>query len=185
MPDIARFNNDKIYSNGLITKKLEIPLKFIGNNIKEVIESKIARQIEGKCCIEGYIKPNSVKVITYSSGLIQQEKILFEVTFECLICLPVENMLVKCYAKNITKAGIRAELDETPTPLIIFIARDHHYKNPEYFSSISENDPILIKIIGQRYELNDPAISVIAELVDSDKKQKRKQKKQPRLIIEN
>ena len=94
-------------------------------------------------------------------------------------------MIVKCYAKNITKAGIRAELDETPTPLIIFIARDHHYRNPEYFSSISENDPILIKIIGQRYELNDPAISVIAELVDSDKKQKKKPKKQPRLIIEN
>mgnify|MGYP007000347125 len=68
-------------------------------------------------------------------------------------------------------------------PLIIFIARDHHYKNPELFSSIKESDEIIVKIIGQRFELNDPAISVIAELIDFEKKIKKK-KKQPKLIIE-
>ena len=120
-----------VFSKQMINRNISLPIGSIGQNLKDVLSQRIAEIYEGKCQIEGYIKPNSVKVITYSSGLIQQEKILFEVTFECLICLPVENMLVKCYAKNITKAGIRAELDETPTPNIIFIARDHHYKNPE------------------------------------------------------
>jgi hypothetical protein len=38
-------------------------------------------------------------------------------------------------AKNITKAGIRAEVEDEYTPLIIFIARDHNYLN-KLFSNI-------------------------------------------------
>jgi|TARA_Y200000002_G_scaffold311291_1_gene268294 DNA-directed RNA polymerase subunit E'/Rpb7 len=181
--DISKITNENIYSNALITKKVTIDIKYIGDNIKEVLEKKLAKQLEGKCSVEGYIKPGTIKIITYSSGLIETSSILFEIVLECQICLPVENMLIKCKALNITKAGIRAQLNEEPSPLIIFIARDHHYKNPELFSSIKESDEIIVKIIGQRFELNDPAISVIAELIDFEKKIKKK-KKQPKLIIE-
>ena len=182
MPDFNKITNDNIYSNTLITKKVEIPLKNIGANIKEYITHRISKQMEGKCCIEGYIKPNTINVITYSSGLISNSKILFDVTFECLICFPVENMLIKCIVKNITKAGIRAELPETPTPLVVFLARDHHYKNTEYFSSVKENDEINVKIIGQRFELNDVAISVIGEIIHPEKNKKPKRK--PKIIID-
>ena len=184
MPELSKINNENIYSNTLITKKVEIPINKIGSNINEYIKNKLSRQIEGKCSIEGYIKPNSINIISHSSGLIENNTILFEVLFECLVCFPVENMLIKCFVKNITKAGIRAELQETPTPLIIFLARDHHYKNSEQFSSITENDEIAVKIIGQRYELNDEAISVIAELVNPDKVKKKKKEKKIKLIID-
>ena len=40
----------------------------------------------------------------------------------------------------------------------------------EYFSSLSINDNINIKVIGQRFELNDNTISIIANLVDAKKK---------------
>ena len=184
MPDSSKINNENIYSNTLITKKVEIPINKIGSNINEYLTNKLSRQIEGKCSIEGYIKPNSINIVSYSSGLIENHSILFEVLFECLVCFPVENMLIKCFVKNITKAGIRAELPETPTPLIIFLARDHHYKNSEQFSSIAENDEIAVKIIGQRYELNDEAISVIAELVNQDKgKKKKKDKKEKKIKL--
>ena len=49
------------------------------------------------------------------------------------ICLPIEGMLIDCVAKNITKAGIKAEIDADVTPVIIFIARDHHYSNEKLF----------------------------------------------------
>jgi hypothetical protein len=48
---------------------------------------------------------------------------------------------------------------------VIFIARDHHFEN-ELFSKINENDIINVRVLGQRYELNNKFISVIAELVD-------------------
>jgi DNA-directed RNA polymerase subunit E'/Rpb7 len=155
-----------IYSRCLITRNIGLPITAINKNIKETIENQISFQFEGKCINEGYVKLGSSKIITYSSGIIERgTNILFEVLFECLVCFPVEGMLLSCVAKNITKAGIRAESAyESPSPIVVFIARDHNYSNP-YFSSIQEDDKFQARIIGQRFELNDKYISIIAEAV--------------------
>ena len=160
----ALMGEENIYSRALINKKVVLKIVNIGTTIKQVLEKAISIQIEGKCIIEGYVKPGSVAVITYSSGVISAADIIFEVVFECLVCSPVEGMVLRCIAKNITKAGIRAETNEDPSPVVIFIARDHHYKS-DYFSTVKENDTIQVKVIGQRYELNDKYVSVIAELI--------------------
>jgi DNA-directed RNA polymerase subunit E'/Rpb7 len=155
-----------IYSRCLITRNISLPMTTINKNIREIIESQISYLFEGKCINEGFVKPGSTKIITYSSGVIERGTIiLFEVLFECLVCFPVEGSLVSCVAKNITKAGIRAEsADESPSPIVVFIARDHHFSN-SYFSSIQEGDKFTVRIIGQRFELNDKYISVIAEII--------------------
>ncbi len=155
-----------IYSRGLLTRNIVLPITAIGRNIKETIEENIKTNFEGKCVVEGYIKTNSVKIITYSSGLIVRgNTILFEVVFECEVCFPVEGMLIQCLAKNITKAGIRAETaNEVPSPVVVFIAKDHHYNN-DYFADVKEGDKITVRVIGQRFELNDKYISIIGELV--------------------
>ena len=158
-----------IYSRSLITRSVVLPIVTIGKNIKETIEKCIAINFEGKCIVEGFVKPSSSKIITYSSGVVQGTNIKFEVVFECQICCPVEGMLIPCIAKNITKAGIRAESDEeVPTPIVVFIMRDHHYMS-KYFSSINENDKIMVRVIGQRFELNDKYVSIIGEAVDPKK----------------
>jgi hypothetical protein len=158
-----------IYSRSLITRSVVLPIVTIGKNIKETIEKCIAINFERKCIVEGFVKPNSSKIITYSSGVVQGTNIKFEVVFECQICCPVEGMLIPCVAKNITKAGIRAESDEeVPTPIVVFIMRDHHYMS-KYFSSINENDKIMVRVIGQRFELNDKYVSIIGEAVDPKK----------------
>ena len=160
----SELRDDTIYSKSLITHRVILKIVHIGNNIKQTLEKSIAAQMEGKCIIDGYVKPNSVSVLTYSSGVVRSSDIEFQVVFECLVCSPVEGMIFSCIAKNITKAGIRAEINEDPSPMVIFIARDHHYKS-NYFSNVKENDTIRVKVIGQRYELNDKYVSVIAELI--------------------
>ena len=181
-----------IYSRSLITRKIMLPITSIGSNIKEVIEQNISTNFEGKCLVEGYIKPNSSKVITYSSGKIERGTfILFEVVFECEVCFPVEGTKILCVAKNITKAGIRAEsADSNPSPVVVFIARDHHYNN-QYFSTIQENDKFEVRVLGQRFELNDKYVSVIGEIitpkVDKDgtvsRFEKPKEQKKARIVI--
>ena len=145
-----------IYSRGLISRSVVLPITAIGKNIKETIEENIKNNFEGKCLVEGFVKPNSTNIITYSSGLITRgSNITFEVIFECEICFPVEGMLISCVAKNITKAGIKAEsATDVPSPVIVFIARDHHYMM-DYFADIKEGDKIMVRVIGQRFELND------------------------------
>ena len=163
-----------------------MPISTIGKTLKENIEENIKVTFEGKCVVEGYVKPHSCKIITYSSGIIQGgNKVLFEVVFECDVCFPVEGMIIPCVAKNITKAGIRAEsANDVPSPIVVFLAKDHHF-NSAHFAEIQEGDKINIRVIGQRFELNDKYISIIAELVKEKEIPIIQKEKKPRLVIED
>ncbi len=176
-----------VYSRGLITRNIVLSITNIGKNIKETLEHSIAFNFEGKCLVEGYIKPDSSKIITYSSGLIERgNQISFEIIFECDICFPVEGTKITCIAKNITKAGIRAESAfDVPSPIVVFIARDHHY-NINEFGAVKEDDKITVRVIGQRFELNDKFISIIGELVKEkpDYKKLKKPEAKAKLVFE-
>ena len=184
-----------VYMNTLLTRKIQVSFNKIGKNIKEVLEKSVKRDIEGKCTVEGYVKSNSVKVLTYSSGVLFENKVEFDIVFECLVCCPVEGMLIKCNVKNKTQAGIRAVIgsgtgtgtgttSEEKSPVVVYVSRDHHYNN-NYFNTVNENDEITVRVIGQRYELNDEQVSVIGEIVEpkTDKIKIDKMKKKPRLVI--
>ena len=170
-----------IYTKILITKAVHLNIKYIGEHLIQTLEKYIAENVEGKCSVEGLIKPNSIKILTYSSGLINSGHVLFEVVFECLVCCPVEGMHIQCEAKNITKAGIRAVSQESPSPIMVFVARDHHIKSRHY-STVKENSLITVRVIGQRFELNDSYISIIGELIEP-RGNTLDMKKRPKLII--
>jgi len=161
--------DNNLYNPILINKKVLISMKNIGSNLKEIMLKLIENEIAGKCIKEGYIKPDSISIISYSNGIQENEYIKFDVVIECLVCNPVEGQQLICVAENITKAGIRAAVSDENNPLIIFIARDHNYLNKN-FSNIKEKEEIMIRVIGQRFELNDKNISVIAELVENKSK---------------
>lgn len=183
-----RDTKQTIYSRCLLTRKIVLPITIIGKNLDEVIEEYIKNNFEGKCVVEGYIKPNSSKIIRYSSGVIERgNNIVFEVVFECDVCFPVEGMLIVCTVKNVVKAGIRAEAaNEVPSPIVVFVAKDHHFNNQQ-FNETQVGDNITVRVIGQRFELNDKYISIIGELVKekSEYAPKQKQPAKPRLVIED
>jgi len=157
-----------VYMKSMLTKRVTLSINQVGKNIKRNLENMISKGTEGRCIAEGFIKPNSVKVLTYSSGDIAGDQINFETVFECMICHPVEGMNIECSVKTITKAGIHAEVvdEDGITPLTIFVARDHQY-NDRLFGTVTENTKITVRVIGIRFELNDPYICVIAKLIDN------------------
>ncbi len=160
---------DLIYIKNILTEKIQIEFKNINSNLEETLES-ILKKNEGKCLREGYIKPNSIKLLSYSSGELYSNNVEFQVVYECLVSDPVESMLLNCIVKSITKIGIRAELNDEISPFLIFLAQDHHYNN-ETFIKLKVNDIINIKVIGKRFELNDNYISIIGELDNFDKRE--------------
>jgi DNA-directed RNA polymerase subunit E'/Rpb7 len=157
-----------VYMKSMLTKRITLSINQVGKNIKRNLENMISKSTEGRCIAEGFIKPNSVKVLTYSSGDIAGDKISFETVFECMICCPVEGMLIECTVKTITKAGIHAEVSEADgiVPLTVFVSRDHQY-NDRIFGQAKENMKVTVRVIGIRFELNDPYICVIAKLVEN------------------
>ena len=86
-------------------------------------------------------------------------------------------MTIDCIVKNTTQAGIRALINDDISPVVIYISRDHHYNN-KYFNAVKDEEEIKVKVIGQRYELNDSQVSVIGEIIEpkSDKFKKKVKK---------
>lgn len=167
-------NNKQNYNvyieKNIITRSIAIPINKIGKNVERHILNIISNDIEGKCITEGYVKKNSSKIITFSSGKLQDIYVVFEVVIECSICCPVEGMIIECIITDINNSGIEAtSYTETPSPFVVFISRDFYY-NDENFLNAKENEKILVKVISQRYELYDTMISIIGEIYNDIKK---------------
>ena len=106
--DNAKKND--IYIESLLSKRISLPIISVGGDINHVISKQIILLTEGRCISNGYVKPKSVKIVTFSSGIVNSSNVIFDVVFQCLICCPVEGMIIECVAKDINKAGIRAEM---------------------------------------------------------------------------
>ncbi len=152
-----------VYMKNILNRRVLLPFNLLGGNLKKNLLVTLQNNLEGKCSTDGYIKNKSIQVISYSAGVIKNSDVFFDVMFECYICKPCEGTHIKCVVKNKTKAGIRAMIDSEESPVIVFIAREHHLKDDK-FNKIKENDIINIKVIGIRYQLNDDFISILGEL---------------------
>lgn len=153
------------YIPSVLSMKVVLPIIEVGGNIKQNLERLIVSKTEGKCIVEGFVRPDSVNILTYSSGKVNAGNVEFMTTYECMVCHPVDGMLIKCVCKTITKAGIHAEVIDGKgnTPITVFVARDHHI-NDQNFEKATENSKLIVSVIGVRFELNDSTISCIGKL---------------------
>ena len=156
-------NVDVLYSEAIIQEKIKIQFNKLSNNMTRYFETYAEKKIECKCRNEGYIRMGSCSVLSYSTGLLLSDSIVYNVVYSVDVCYPYENMEIKCKIKNITKIGIRAVISEHNNPIVLFISREH---NPDKdFDQYKENQIIKVKVLGHRFELNDEYISVIGELI--------------------
>lgn len=161
----------EIYHHSLLTRRVTIPMIKMGGSIQHVILEALS-ELEGKCGEEGYIKRGSIQIFNYSCGMIKGPNVMIQVVFGCEVSNPVPDQEFDCIVEHNTRAGIKARLStREDSPFVVFLARDHHYMIPQ-FSDIKEKEHIRVKVLGQRFEINDPKISVIATLIDVEKPEK-------------
>jgi len=154
---------DILYTQSIIHHKVSVSFNNIGSNMENYFKKHAIRYIEGKCRKEGYIRPNSIKVVSYSTGLLHADNVIYDVVYSADVCFPCEDMIIKCKIVNITKIGIRAIISEIHNPIVLFISREHNAN--KNFEEYEEGNVINIKVIGHRFELNDEYISVIGEII--------------------
>ena len=147
-----------IYNLSILNRNVVLPFRSLGNNISELISESLINEYEGKCVKEGYIKTKSIRIINFTCGKLKETSAIFNVNFECLLCNPVEGMSMKVVVKNVTKAGLRCEIKGNNSPVIAFVARDHHNRNKN-FSTVKVDDEIIISLIGAIPELDDKSRS--------------------------
>ena len=158
-----------LYINTTLTTKIPLHITEVGQTVQKNLEEALNDRIANKCIEEGYIRPNSIRIHTFSAGTVRQEYVDFHVIFQCQVSCPVEGQILECTVKTMTKAGIHAQCIDNygNVPITVFVARDHHQQSQE-FQHIQDGDQIRISVIGARYELNDPYICVIAKLLNNN-----------------
>lgn len=163
-------NNDEnnIYFNNVLIKRLCIKSKYLNENIDEYINNYLKSNIEGKCIDEGYVEPNSIKVIKKSIGLILGSRFTGDVTYDIIynanVCNPVTGNIINCKVKFINKLGILA----TNGPITITIPKQLH--NDLDFEHIKVDDTIKIEVIAKKYSLNQKEIKIVAKIYNKKNK---------------
>ena len=154
---------NELYVKSLLTTKIFIKINLVGKNLQDTLKELLYAKVSNKCIAEGYVSPNNIKIITTSAGIISSDYIVYEVLYECMICHPVEGMQFIANVKSVTKAGIHARIHDNDDniPIMAFVSRDHNNMD-ENFYEVKDQDVIVIKIIGIRYEVNDEKICAIS-----------------------
>lgn len=162
MPKVDTDMNN-LFIKSIIHERIALPFSKVSKNMIRFFENYAEKKIEGKCRNEGFIRLHSSNVVSYSTGVLVSDKVVYNVVYSVDVCYPYEGMEIDCKIKNITKIGIRAVISEHENPIILFISREH---NPDKnFDEYKENERIKVKVLGHRFELNDEYISVIGELI--------------------
>jgi DNA-directed RNA polymerase subunit E'/Rpb7 len=164
------------YSECLTSKKVTIPFIEVSSHaakgsITQMIRSYISTQIENKCTVDGFVHPNTCKILSHSSGVLQGPNVVFDVAYSCSVFLPCEGAILVCRVKSVTSAGILAGINgaSVVNPVVVYILREHHASDSDkYFNSIRPDAVVRVKVIGHRFELNDKHVSVIGELIQPD-----------------
>lgn len=171
--DVTPYCDPELFVKQRIRRTLSIPFYKINKsmNITQLLRSQLAKSVEGRCSVEGYISPNSISICSHSCGTLAAGNINFDITADCLVCFPDEHKIIKCIAKTITQAGIRAGArylqHGNVSPIEVFLSRDMNSQMRELFSRIEENDILTVEIIGRRFVLHDTHVTIIAMLLDA------------------
>jgi len=161
--------SSSLYHATSVHHKLRIPFSEINNfqNLEEELTRRVSAQITGKCIPEGFVKPNSCRLRSHSVGALSAGNIMFHLEVDCMMCAPNEGDVIKCIAKTVTQAGIRAHACMDPSPVVIYISREMQESSPESrtMDSVKPGDGLLVKVIGKRFELNDKHVSIMGEWI--------------------
>jgi hypothetical protein len=175
----ASESSDALYYATVVRRKLCIPFSDITNFkcIENHLSQVISKEMDGRCIAEGFVKPRSCKVRSYSIGTFSAGNIRFDLEIECMLCCPKEGAVINCIAKTVTQAGIRAHACTNPSPVVIYISREMHDASlattattrttNSSMDSIKPDDVIQIRVVGRRFELNDKHVSIIGEWIMS------------------
>jgi hypothetical protein len=152
-----------LYTQQTVHKNVTIPVAMLHRvALPSYLERVLREECEERCIVEGFVKAGSIQVVKYTTPMLYADEAIVPVTFTCECCLPKEGDKFMCRAKEVTKAGVRAELNGMDkSPLVVFLSRD---LDPYPLDAVQVGSHLFVCIMGVRFELYDKYISAIARV---------------------
>lgn len=127
-------------------------------SIDKLLEEKIKTQYEGKCSRNGYVLPNSVKLLSRSAGLVEKGRftgdILFYAEAESTVLQPPDGYKLEGEVIRKNKMGLYVNYRDA---IRVIVPRDLHIGDEE-FEKVQVGETIQVEIKKSRYQVNDTSI---------------------------
>ena len=147
----------------------------LNSDIKNYLKSNLEKKVKRKCNNNGYID-EVYRILEYSDGMMPPENlnggVIYNITYHCKICIPIENTLIIGQIKVINQELIIA----INGPIMIFIPKENidsnfwdiidGYKNKKNNKKLVTEDFVKIQITDKRINQNDNQIKSIGKLND-------------------
>ena len=167
-------NNDKkisktdpLYETRILTDKINLSPKETNNiNFQDILERILKNKIEGKCISDGYIKNNSIEIISRTLGCMETHNfngsVSYLIKYKADVCSPKEGQIVECTVHTTTDTNCICHVgDEDTSPIEIYLFREHNLGNNDY-ATLKEGDNINVKIANTQIEFGKGKILAIA-----------------------
>jgi DNA-directed RNA polymerase subunit E'/Rpb7 len=161
---------DNIYETRQLSTQITLyPSVLNYSDINEIILNKLKKKVEGKCIGDGYIKEESVNIVSRSLGIMLNTdfsgSIAYEIIYSADVCNPKEGQILEVVISTLDETNIVCYyIDEDTSPVEIYLFKQHYLENQDY-SSLKEGDNILIKIIETQIEFGQDKILATAEFI--------------------
>jgi DNA-directed RNA polymerase subunit E'/Rpb7 len=143
----------------------------IKNNMKIILKKKV----EKKCNKNGFVD-EVYRILEYSDGIMPPENlngsVIYNITYHCKICIPVENTIIICQIKVINQELVIA----VNGPIMFFIPKENidtniwdipdGYLNKLKKKKLQRDDYVKVQIVDKRINQNDSQIKSIGKLID-------------------
>ena len=166
-----------MFTRSIISQPVYLHVSDFGyGSERDLIDQKINEANSGVCIHEGYVRPKSIQIITYSTGLCNGEFIQYMVQFECDICTLYEGMILQdCIASTVyASAGISGDIylpaeftngGERIPFIKVYLLRDTHLDMLDKLEEINEHNHLTVEVIGVRFQLKSRFIETTCRLI--------------------
>lgn len=167
---IKNIKTDNIYEKRQLSTSLAIhPKTFNYSDVNNIILEKLKKKVEGKCISDGFIKEESVEIISRSLGSLLNHdfdsNITYEIMYSADVCNPKEGQTIEVIVNTIDETNtVCYYLDEESSPVEIYLFKQHYLENQEY-SALQQGDRIIVKILDTQIEFGSKKILAIAEFI--------------------
>lgn len=151
------------------SERVNLKPRQLDQHFDQHIERAASQKLERKCTSFGYVRPNSVILISRSLGYQKSCHFNGEMTFDvdlvADVCRPLRGDRIYCTVQNINRSGLLAKAGDDQE-LHIYIVIQHH-NNATFFDDprLKEQSHIMIEVIGSKAKLNDDKIIVIGKMI--------------------
>lgn len=155
-----------LWTENQLTHKIYVLPKEIksGVDINELLLKKLQNEVGDKCT-DGYIKKDSIEILTRSIGKVDCARLnscqVYNVTYKALVCDHVEDKIVEGKINQPNNMGAIMQVE----PLSIVLPKQHH-KNIEIFNGLNAGDRVRVKISGSFYGKNDTEINAVGLILE-------------------